>query len=397
MSTLLLALAAALPQPPAEPVALVRVTFDRDRITSARAHGSADLSTGRAVTIDDPVRIASISKLVLALGVLRLVEEGRLDLDSDVSRWLGYAVRNPAFPERPISLRLLLSHRSGLTDNVRYALPFDADIKDTLADPKAWDSEHAPGSFFRYTNLNFPLIASVMERATGERFDRLMQRLILAPLKLDACYNWATCTPAAAGKAVVLYSAGKPVRDDNKGSVPPCGGVNPAQDGSCDLSLWVAGRNGAIFSPQGGLRISASGLARIGQLLLNKGEVDGVRLLSERSIATLFTPLWTLGNENGVTGEADSGATDTGFTCTYGLAIAFTATRTKGCADDPFGDRVRRIGHAGDAYGLKSGLWIDPVAGTGVAYFATNVAEGRGVRSAFTPVEEDLAKGDLPR
>ena len=59
-------------------------------------------------------------------------------------------------------------------------VPLGTGIEALTADPKAWDTGHAPGSYFRYTNLNFPLVAQVMERATGERFDRLMRRLVLA-------------------------------------------------------------------------------------------------------------------------------------------------------------------------------------------------------------------------
>src|SRR6185312_5253226 len=70
------------------PVATVRVAFDRDGITAIRVHGYADKATGRKVTADDPVRIASISKLVTTLGVMRLVEAGRLDLDADASTLL---------------------------------------------------------------------------------------------------------------------------------------------------------------------------------------------------------------------------------------------------------------------------------------------------------------------
>lgn len=389
----------AAPSPPHAPVAMVRVTFDRTGITGRRASGYADRAAGRAVTADDPVRIASISKMVVAIGVLRLVDAGTLDLDRDVARWLGYPLRNPAFPNRPITLRLLLSHRSGLTDDAGYALPLDADLHAVLADPRAWDAQHAPGTFFRYTNLNFPVIASVMEKATGERFDRLMQRLVLAPLKLDACYNWASCSPATAARAVVLYRDGTPVRDDHHGQAPACP-VAPARDGRCDLATWAPGRNGAIFAPQGGLRISADGLATIGRLLLGAGQIDGQRLLSPRSAALLRTPLWTMKGTgdaaNGLSGETDTGEPNSGFTCSYGLATAFLATPAPGCADDPFGDGVRRIGHAGDAYGLKSGLWIDPASGTGVAYFATDVPEGRGAHSAYTPTEEGLAQGTLP-
>src|SRR5690606_19413882 len=103
-----------------EPVATVRVTFDHDGVTSTYANGIADKKTGRKVTADDPVRIASISKLVTAAGVMRLVETGTLDLDADVSELLGFPLRNPAYPHTPITLRLLLSHRSSLTDAVGY-------------------------------------------------------------------------------------------------------------------------------------------------------------------------------------------------------------------------------------------------------------------------------------
>ena len=365
-----------------QPVATVRVAFDRKGETAVSVSGPADLATGRPVTADDPVRIASISKLVVAIGVMRLVERHKLDLDADVSGLLGWRLRNPAFPDTPITLRLLLSHRSSLTDTIDYVLPLDADMRAILMDPRAWDAGHAPGTWFHYTNFNFPVIAAVMEKATGERFDRLMDRLVLRPLKLDACYNWASCAPATAARAVVIYRDGQPTKDDNHGGPPACA-VTPAADGSCDLSRWRAGANGAMFAPQGGLRISMRDLAKIGRLLLGRGTIDGVRLLGPRSVALLEKPLWTFNGSNG--------DTDNGFNCGYGVAVTFLATKHEGCHDDPFGDGRSRLGHSGDAYGLRSGLWIDPERGTGVAYFATDVAVVPGTRSAYTPTEEQLA------
>ncbi|WP_230781618.1 serine hydrolase domain-containing protein [Sphingomonas sp. Leaf37] len=376
MLTLLAAAAAV------QPVATARVTFDRAGIVSTTASGMADIAAGRRMRADDPVRVASISKLVTAIGVLRLVEAKRLNLDADVSGLLGWRLRNPAFPDVPITLRLLLSHRSSLTDRIDYVLPLDADMRAVLADPAAWGVDHAPGTWFRYTNFNFPVIAAVMERATGERFDRLMDRLVLAPLKLDACFNWAACAPGTRARAAVLYRDGVPVKDMDAATACP---VTPARDGSCDLASWRAGRNGATFSPQGGLRISAQGLATIGRLLLGQGRVDGVRLLTPRSVALLQKPLWRSDGRNG-------GGED-GFTCRYGLAVAFLATPEPGCRDDPFGDGGQRLGHAGEAYGLRSGLWIDPGSGTGVAYIATDVPAAPGVRSAYSATEERLAAG----
>ncbi|SEJ40595.1 Beta-lactamase [Sphingomonas sp. OV641] len=383
---MLLALAAA-----TMPVATVQVAFDRTGEVQVRTSGLANVETGRPVTADDPVRIASISKLVTAIGVMRLVEQGVLDLDADVSAQLGWRLRNPAYPDKPITLRLLLSHRSSLTDAGGYLLTLDDRLQDKLAEPKVWDGQHPPGSFFRYTNLNFPVVAAVMERATGERFDRLMQRLVLQPLALDACFNWTTCSPASKSQAVVLYDQGKAVRDD-PGFVAGCP-VTPARNGSCDLATWRAGTNGSHFSPQGGLRISMRGLAKIGRLLLGDGAVDGVRLLLPASMTLLTTPEWTFNGSNGVQNEeAEGGVRAGGFNCRYGLAVSFTATPLPACRDDPVGDGRPRIGHAGEAYGLRSGLWVDRAGGTGIAYFATNVPVEPGAHSALTRTEELLAK-----
>lgn len=356
-----------------------RVGFTADRITSAQAHGRADRATGRRVTIDDPVRVASISKLVVALAVMRLVEEGTLNLDRDVSDYLGWRLRNPHFPDVPITLRLLLSHRSSLTDATDYIVPFGAPIRDALADPKAWDAGHAPGGWFAYTNFNFPVIATVIERASGERFDRLMAREVFHPLGIDACYNWSGCSDTAVARAVVLYRAGGEVaRDDLHGVRPDCPTV---ATGPCDVAAYVPGHNGAIFSPQGGLRIAIRGLARIGQMLLKRG--DG--FLTPESIALMEAPAWTFDGTNGDTSN--------GFYCQYGLGVTTLPTARTGCDDDLFDDGSRHVGHAGEAYALRSGLWIDRAKGTGVAFFATAVPDGAQGHSRFTPQEERLARG----
>jgi CubicO group peptidase (beta-lactamase class C family) len=368
-------------------VGAVRVAFDRTGETSALAAGLADRTTGRRLTPDDPARFASVSKLVVAIGALRLVEAGTLDLDADVATYLGYRLRNPAFPDHPITLRQLLAHTSSLTDTVDYVLPLDADMAQVLADPRAWDSAHPPGTYFRYANFNTPVVAAAMEKVTGERFDLLMKRLVLDPLGLEACFNWAACRPETAQRAVVQYRERKPTRD-TPAMIAACP-VTPARDGSCELAQWVAGRNGAMFSPQGGLRISARGLATIGRMLLNDGAHEGRRLLRPASVRLLLAPLWTY---DGANGDHQGG-----FLCRYGLGSQIIATSVAGCRDDIFGDGVARAGHAGDAYGLKSGLWLDRARGVGVAYFATDVLDAdAGLHSGYTRIEEQLARGTRP-
>ncbi|OHD03845.1 MAG: hypothetical protein A2885_20395 [Sphingopyxis sp. RIFCSPHIGHO2_01_FULL_65_24] len=369
---------AAAPVPPAA----VAVAFDREgHIETRVVEGAADRDTGRLLTADDPVRIASISKLVVALGVMRLVEAGTLDLDRDVSDYLGWRLRAPSHPDAPVTLAQLLGHRAGLTDNIDYALPLGTDLERVLQNPAAWDIARPPGGDFAYANLNYPVVAAVIEAATGERFDRAMARLVLEPLKLDACFNWTTCGDGAMARAVVLYGAdGSVQRDDLKGRLPACPAV-PAADGSCDLATYRLGRHGAGFSPQGGLRISANGLARIGVMFLRRGG----GFLKPQSLARLeaMAPV-----------HPTSGEGTGGFFCEYGLAMHSNggpALADPACRDDLFGDGRLRLGHSGDAYGLRSGLWFDLERGQGIAYFVTQVPEGqKGKRSAYSAAEEAL-------
>jgi CubicO group peptidase (beta-lactamase class C family) len=359
------------------------VAFDRNGELASYADGLADRQSGRQATVDDPVRVASVSKLVVAIGVMKLVEQGRLDLNRDVSRDLGWTLRNPAFPDRKITLRMLLSHTSSIREHDDdYVIPLGGSLQEVMADPKNWDARHGPGdNYFSYTNLNFPVVASIIERATHERFDIWMRRRVLVPMKLDACYNWATCGDAAVARAVELDSPdGRALKDDLHGRRPTCP-VATKDDGACDLNRWKAGKNGALFSPQGGLRISVRGLARIGRMLLNRGMLDGARILSPRSVDMMAAPIWWYDGENG----ARDGESTT--ICAYGLSTQTIPNHRPGCPDDPGTNGATLVGHAGDAYGLRSGMWIDRSRGLGIAYFVTAVPEDPPEASAFAPAE----------
>jgi hypothetical protein len=118
---LLIAACATAPHPASNMGVEVGVAFDRSGETGAFANGLADPATGRRVTPDDAVRIASVSKLVVAIGVMRLVEAGKLDLDRDVSDWLGWPLRNPASPDRPF--RRLAKEETSATGGKRTLMP----------------------------------------------------------------------------------------------------------------------------------------------------------------------------------------------------------------------------------------------------------------------------------
>ena len=415
---------AAAPPAPSSP-AEAWVHFDRDHIGASGASGFADTKSGRAVTIDDPVRVASVSKLVVALGVMRLVEQGKLSLDVDVSRYLGWTLRNPAHPDSRITLAMLLSHTSSLQDDGE---AYIIRLGDTMAgklsltcgakapphieriihpanfisyrmtgsfagctarSPAMWDqSDNLPGSYFRYANINFGLIGTIIERVTQQRFDKAMDALVIQPLGLKACFNWGgRCTGADAARAVTLTRPdGTVALDDLGGVLPACPVYVKAGEG-CDLSGYTPGTNGALFSPQGGLRISPRDLAKIGQMLGADGrDAQGQAFLTPASIAQMHTPRWTYDGQNG--------DTEQGFYCTYGLATQMMGVATHpACRDRLPGMEGRWYGHAGDAYSLKSGLWVEAQSGKGIAYYTTAVADETPKEgpSAFTLAEQRMA------
>ncbi len=347
-----LLLATHLSAQPRLPVpASVRVDFSATAITVRKVEGEAGV-VGRQVGADDPVRVASISKLVAALAVMKLVDQRRIDLDRDISEYLGYSIRNPAFPDKPITLRQLLSHTSGIRDNIDYLIPLDGKLEAVMANPAAWNPKYKPGDYFSYANLNSPVIAATIEAATRERFDRIVERTVLAPLKVDACFNWGSgCSPNRRAQAVTLLRTnGELARDAAIMGAEPCP-VLAASNGSCDLGLYQIGKNGSSFSPQGGLRISPQDLAKVGQVLLNSGRP----ILSRKAFAEMTRMQWRYNRING--------DDDNGYFKSYGLGVHI----------HPDSKGTIWLGHVGEAYALRAGLWVNPSTRKGFAQYVTMV------------------------
>jgi CubicO group peptidase (beta-lactamase class C family) len=147
------------------------------------------------------------------------------------------------------------------------------------------------------------------------------------------------------------------------------------------LDVNMPGTNGTLFSPQGGLRISALGLATIGRMLLGDGTVDGLRLLTPDSVKTLMTPVWQ------ASGRPQDDDYDGMMRC-YGPGLHCLT----GGHDSPV-PRARWWGHLGEAYGLLAGLWVDRDGDRVLVYALTGTRDDPfkpAHVSAFSAVEEKI-------
>ena len=348
------------------------------------ARNPANSKAANAATL---YRVASISKLVTTLGVLRLVEEGRLSLDADIGTYLGYRLRNPHFPEAPITARMLLTHTSSLRDDAFYFWPAKHALRDVLLPGgalhgagKMWARSQQPGAYFTYANLNWGVLGTIMERVTGERFDRLMTRLVLQPLGIRGGFNPAEFPPAELQDVAALYckctERDKEERWHPEGpwlaQVDDYSGDRPANRAD---ATYVPGTNGTVFGPQGNLRISAADLAKVMKMLMNQGQHEGKRFLHPDSVDLMLSPQWRH-DAAARNGETDYGKRARRFN-EWGLG----AQRFLDISGPASGDRLVRsggflaVGHLGDAYGFsgvfafdrqrKNGL-IVLIGGTGV-------------------------------
>jgi CubicO group peptidase (beta-lactamase class C family) len=157
-------------------------------------------------------RVASISKLVVGLGVMKLVEQGRLDLEADVSDYLGFGLRSPAFPDTPVQVKTLLCHTSSIRDGSRYSIPSPFTLHDFFRsqgrffeEGAHFDPRHAPGAYAQYANLNTGVLGTLIECVAGRRFDLFMEEEILRPLGMGGGFNLSRLTSEQIGNLAVLY------------------------------------------------------------------------------------------------------------------------------------------------------------------------------------------------
>jgi len=308
-------------------VALVK----RGELLDTFTYGKARLEPPVPVREDTLFRVASVSKTVVAMGAMALVERGLLGLDGDIGEALGYPVRNPAFPDAPITLRQLLTHTSGLRDGPVYEGPGISGaltLRQMLSPPYVARcfAPVPPGRSFHYSNFGAGIVGSVMGAVTGAHFDDVLQSALFEPLGITASFLPQRMRPfedrLAIGYKVSLCPRSTRIAYDAPAlAAAPLPPPDPERDFS--------------HAP-GRLLISMPDLAKLMRLLPTPA-MEEMRTIQD--------------GRGSVTGWAGRG-----------LGVSY-CPKAMG--------REMVMGHQGVAYGMNCQMWIDPATGDGVA-MATN-------------------------
>jgi CubicO group peptidase (beta-lactamase class C family) len=390
-------LAAVVADPSCTLASLSVLAIRRGRVAYQQQFGQRFIATAglpaRPANARTLFRIASISKMMSTFGAMRLVEEGKLALDTDVSIWLGFALRNPHFPDQAITLRQLLSHTSSLRDDAGYAWPASTSLHSVLVPGQAnhgsgamWASNAGTGAYFTYANLGWGVIGTIMEAASGERFDRLMQRLLLDPLGMHGGFNPAEFSGEDLANLATLYRKRTTDTEVWDPSFPWIAQVDDYRKrrpaAPAGIATYVIGSNATPFSPTGGLRASAADMGKIMLMLINDGVHEGKRILQSATLKTMFTRQWSL-DANGSNGDSERGL-----------------FRQWGLGNQHFVDGVAEgghfsgVGHLGEAYGLMSVFVVDLAARSGIVLLVGGVAadpeQHRGQYSSLARFEERI-------
>ena len=303
------------------------------KIIYTHSFGLKDIEKNIPLTDNSIFRIASISKSFTATSIMQLVEAGKLSLDDDFSKLVGFQVRNPKYPNTVITLRMIMSHTSSVNDSQGY---FSLDVIDPSKnkDFAKCYTDYEPGKGYAYCNLNFNMTGAVIEKITGQRFDLYVKQHILDPLGLYGGY----CVDSLdKSRFATLYEFNK---DSNK-FIAATAAYNPRSE---EIKNHISGVTTPIFSPTGGMKISATDLAKYMIMHSQKGKYKSVRIISENSAIQMQTKL---SDEEG-----------------YGLALETTEKLIPGEV---------MCGHTGSAYGLYSAMFFNAQKEFGIVVICNGV------------------------
>ena len=339
-------------------VGISAVVIQDGEVIYDKAFGYKDLDTKEPLSTSHMMRIASISKSFTATGLMKQVEKGIISLDDDISDLIGFKIRNPHHPEVPITLRMVLSHTASIRDPENYST-LDHLNPAINGDCAASFYEYKPGEGYNYSNLGLNLAGTILEKVTNVRFDQYVRDSIILPLGLEGGHNIDVLDSSRIASLYRRHN-GEYVKSPAYGSV------------AHRLDNYTMGYSAPIFSPTGGVKISAQDLAQYMKMHMNYGELNGVRIMSEESAKTMQTPVWMIQNIHEWEEQ-------------YGLCLKEFVDFIDNPRYNTPGNYP--IGHTGDAYGLRSIIIWSPADGWGIA------AMTNGYTIKDTDIIQPLANG----
>ena len=245
------------------------------KIATLDAVGFQERKSGTPMKSDSIFRIASMSKPITTVAAMVLAEEGKLDIGAAVAQYLPEFKDvkvgvDKAEPKRPMTVQDLMRHTSGLTYGIFGNSPVDEMYKKSgifasksLADMVGAIARlplaHQPGEFWEYS-VSTDVLGRIVEVVSGMELDRFVAANITGPLKMTDTGFYLNATQAA-----------RLARADSAISL---GGTDPT-------------KKPAVLSGGGGMLSTAGDYARFCQMMLNGGELGGVRILSPKTVALM--------------------------------------------------------------------------------------------------------------
>lgn len=248
------------------PAGLSVAMIEDGRVVWSAGFGLSDRESGERTGVDTMYRVGSLSKTVISLGVLALVEDGRLRLDDPVSKYLpDLQADNPHASESPITVEMLLEHTSGF-DEMHFNEMFVADGESDLPleevlriNPRSRKVRWRPGTRHGYSQPGYTVAARVIEVVSGEPFEDFIDARVFGPLEMhDASFRYS---PEIADKVATGYWSGprpQPVEHHR-----------------------LHHRAG------GGLYVSADEMSHVVEMLINDGRYAGRQVFAPESIARM--------------------------------------------------------------------------------------------------------------
>jgi D-alanyl-D-alanine carboxypeptidase len=344
------------------PPGLSLVVVKDGAVVYQRGFGLADGPRHVAATPQTVYGWWSMTKLVTAAAVLQLQEQGKLNIDDEVARYLPFfTVASPSASRQPITIRQLLNHSSGIPNNAPALVGWIHHTDQPRLDQSAYLAQvlpdyarlrFEPGDHGEYTNVGYMVLGAVIEAASGQTYEDYVRENLLVPLGMrqtDFVYTDAMLPHAAVASHpwLSMESAALPFLVTNWGSY-----VRETTDGRMWLNRFYANS-----APPTGLIGPATDAARFMAAILNTGELNGQRILSSESVRMMIHDSHVLGHG----GEADIYPG-----MHYGLGWHIV----------PEGERLR-IQHRGGGPGFGSEMRLYPDERLGMVVIANDTTYDR--------------------